>query len=113
MTDRFARVAPRVAAMYDSSGCDLRVYIAIAAHANTDGLAWPGMTSIAATTGIRRQDVPRTIRRLERFRLLRCEPGGGPNGANDYTVIFDDEGGSARLRTVRNCAEAQGFDGGV
>jgi hypothetical protein len=108
MTDRFARVAPCVAAMNDLSGCDLRVYIAIAAHANSDGLAWPGMTTIAATTGIRRQDVPRTICRLERFRLLRCDPGGGPNGANAYTVIFDDEGVSATLR--QRCPQGCGLN---
>src|SRR5258708_6494787 len=101
MTERFARVAVRAAAMKHLSGCDLRIYVAIAAHANSDGLAWPGMTTIAAITGIRRQDVPRTIRRLERLRLLHCEPGGGPNGANAYTVIFDDGGVSATLRTVR------------
>jgi hypothetical protein len=64
------------------------------------------MTTIALRTGIRRQDVPRTIRRLEQFRLLRREPGG-PTSPNVYRLAFDDDAAvSATPATgVRNNAD--------
>jgi hypothetical protein len=112
---RFARIAERAIRCRELSAADWRVLACIALHADATGRAYPGMTTIAEMTGVRRQDVPRTIRRLERFLQLRCEPGGGPNGANAYTLIFDDEvvsatvrtGVSATVRTVRNGADPQ------
>jgi hypothetical protein len=64
------------------------------------------MTTIAQMTGIRRQDVPRTIRRLKQLRLLRCEPGG-PTSPNVYCLALDDgEAVSAAARTgVRSTAD--------
>jgi hypothetical protein len=91
MTDRFARVTVRAAAMNSLSGCDLRVYIAIAAHANSDGLAWPGMSMLAAMTSILRGDIPRSIRRLEQASLIRREGLHGDTRANVYRVILDGE----------------------
>jgi hypothetical protein len=95
------------------SGTDWRVYACIAVHADASGRAYPGMTTIAGMTGIRRQDVPRVIRRLERLQQLRCEPGAGPGGANVYVLEFDQPEVSATLRTVRNAADPQGCGGGV
>src|SRR5262249_29381979 len=46
------------------------------------------MATIAATTGIGRGDVPRSIRRLEKSGLLRTESGGGL-AVNIYTIVFD------------------------
>jgi hypothetical protein len=99
---RFARISERAIRCRELAATDWRVLACISLHADTSGRAYPGMTIIATMTGVRRQDVPRTIRRLERFRLLRYEPSGGPNGANIYTLLFEDEGVSAGLRTVRN-----------
>jgi Helix-turn-helix domain len=118
---RFARIAERAIRCRELSAVDWRVYTCIALHADAAGRAYPGMATIAEMTGVRRQDVPRTIRRLERFRMLCCEPGGGPNGANAYTLIFEDDEVSTTLRTVRNGADPQrhgpgvrnGADGGV
>ena len=118
---RFARIAERAIRCLELSATDWRVLACIALHADAGGRAYPGMTTIAEMTSVRRQDVPRTIRRLERFRMLRCEPGGGPNGANAYTLIFENAEVTAMLRTVRNGADPQqhgqgvrnGADGGV
>src|ERR1700730_3649895 len=102
---RFARIAGRAIRCRELSSTDWRVLACIALHADAAGRAYPGMTTIAEMTGVRRKDVPRTIRRLEQFRMLRCEPGGGPNGANVYTLILEDVEVSAMLRTVRNAAD--------
>jgi Helix-turn-helix domain len=84
----FARIPHRVAAMSNLSGCDLRVFIAIAVHADIDGLAWPSMATIAAMTDIGRGDIPRSIRRLERAGLIRREGRHGDAGANVYRILF-------------------------
>ena len=110
---RFARIAERAVRCRELSATDWRVLACIALHADVAGRAYPGMTTIAEMTGVRRQDVPRTIRRLEQFRILRCDPGAAPNGANAYTLIFDDDELSAGLRTVRNGADPQQRGQGV
>ena len=111
--ERFARISERAIRCRDLSAVDWRVLACIALHADVAGRAYPGMTTIAEMTGVRRQDVPRTIRRLEQFRILRCDPGAAPNGANAYTLIFDDDELSAGLRTVRNGADPQQRGQGV
>ena len=119
--ERFARISERAIRCRDLSAVDWRVLASIALHADVAGRAYPGMTTIAEMTGVRRQDVPRTIRRLEQFRLLHCDPRSGPNGANSYTLVFEDDAVSATLRTVRNGADPRqhgqgvrtGADGGV
>jgi len=111
--ERFARISERAIRCRDLSAVDWRILACIALHADVAGRAYPGMTTIAEMTGVRRQDVPRTIRRLEQFRILRCDPGAAPNGANAYTLIFDDDELSAGLRTVRNGADPQQRGQGV
>jgi hypothetical protein len=112
MAERFARIPVRAAGMRNLRGADLRVLIAIAAHADADGRAYPSMATLAALTAIRREDIPRAIRRLERSGLLRCESRGGTAAVNLYAVLFEGEV-SADLRTgvsteadsgVRTCA---------
>jgi len=87
MGDRYARIPSLAIGCRELSAADWRILACIALHADGAGLSWPGMTIIAQMTGIRRQDVPRTIRRLEQFRLLRCEPGG-PTSPNVYRLAF-------------------------
>jgi len=63
------------------------------------------MATIAKMVGIRREDVPRPIRRLEQLRLLRREPGS-PTSSNIYIIALDDEPESAEARTgVRDSAD--------
>src|SRR5215212_481608 len=104
MTDRFARISERAIRCRELRATDWRVLACIALHADAEGRAFPGMTTIAEIAGVRRQDVPRSIRRLEQFQQLRCEPGAGPGGANLYILNFDPAEVSARVRTVRTGA---------
>lgn len=63
------------------------------------------MATIAAMTGIRRRDVPRTIRRLERSGLLRIIEHG-PRGANVYNITL--ESATPRTVSVRKDADSVG-----
>jgi hypothetical protein len=111
--DRFARISERAIRCRELSASDWRVLACIALHADASGRAYPGMRTIAEMAGIRREDVPRTIRRLEQLRQLRRDPSTGPGGANVYILNLDDDGGSATVRTVRNGADPQGCGQGV
>ena len=90
MVERFARISERAIRCRDMSASDWRVYTCIALHADASGRAFPGMTTIARLTGLKRKNIPRTIRRLERFRFLAHERTN-PNGANVYTLNLDAE----------------------
>ena len=105
MGDRYARIPSRAIGCRELSATDWHVLACIALHADAAGRAWPSMGTIAEMTGIRRKDVPRTIRRLEQLRLLQREPGG-PTSSNIYSIALDDEAVSATARTgVRNSAD--------
>ena len=110
---RFARISEIAVRCRELSASDWRVLACISLHADASGRAYPGMRTIAEMAGIRREDVPRTIRRLEQLRQLRRDPGTGPGGANVYILNLDDAGGSATLRTVSNGADPQGCGQGV
>lgn len=85
----FARVPARAAGLGMSS-TDWSVLHAICLHADRDGLAFPGMARLAAITGLRRKNLPRTILRLENHELLRREraPRGKGWGATGYRILF-------------------------
>jgi hypothetical protein len=75
------------------SASDWRILACISLHRNTStGFAFPGMTTIAAMTGVRREDVPRSIIRLEQQGLLRRKRQvvGSGWGWTCYEVVFDD-----------------------
>src|ERR1700733_1989067 len=107
MAYRFARLPVRAASMRDLSACDFRVLISIAAHADADGRAYPSMATVAKMTGIRRQDVPRSVKRLEQAGLLRRDARSDASAANVYTVVLDVAQVSATLLTdgVRDNAD--------
>jgi helix-turn-helix protein len=105
MGDRYARIPSRAVSCRDLSATDWRVLACVALHADASGRAWPSMATIAKMVGIRREDVPRPIRRLEQLRLLRREPGS-PTSSNIYVIALDDEAVSAEARTrVREGAD--------
>src|SRR5262249_24838711 len=105
MGDRYARIPSRAIGCRELSATDWRVLACIALHADASGRAWPSMATIAKMVGIRREDVPRSIRRLEQLRLLRREPGS-PTSSNIYIIALDDEAVSAKARTgVRDSAD--------
>lgn len=74
MTERFAKVPPRAAGALELGAQDFRVLIAIAAHADNDGKAFPSLSRVASLTGIARKNIPRSISRLEKAGLLRHQP---------------------------------------
>src|SRR5262249_56666972 len=73
--------------------------------------AYPGMTTIAEMTGLKRKNVPRVIRRLERFGLLRHQPGG-PNGTNLYVLNLCAVSSTVRTGVLngedRGCPQPRG-----
>jgi hypothetical protein len=94
----FARIPASAMRCRELTACDWRVLTCVALHANSAGKAWPSMATIASSTGIRREDVPRSIRRLEKFGLLRTTSGGG-SSSNSYVLAFDGNVVSASKRT--------------
>jgi len=130
MAERYARIPAHAVGCRELSAADWRVLAAIALHADGHGRAYPGMTTIATLAGIRRNDVPRSIRRLEQHGILRRELRAHSSGSPDtnlYVLAFAagdrsamgvrnpaDRGVSATLRTrvrrsrhegVRNAAD--------
>lgn len=93
MIDRFAKVPPRAACDPRLRAADHRVLIAICSHANAGGRAYPSYACIASETGIARDNVPRSITRLEEFGYLqrqRHKRGPGLWDRSSYEIIFED-----------------------
>jgi hypothetical protein len=53
------------------------VLLALADHANDDGLSWPSLDRLVERTGRDRRTVQRSILKLERRELVRREPAAG------------------------------------
>jgi hypothetical protein len=102
MGERFARIPARAVGFRELSAADWRVLACIALHADGTGRAYPGMTTIAAMTGIYRSNVPRSIRHLELLGILRRERRAHPTGSPDvnfYILSLEQpEEGSAITR---------------
>jgi hypothetical protein len=113
VTEKFARIPTRVAAAGNLGALDLRVYIAIAGHANGDGKAYPSLARIAALTGAKRKNIPRSISRLEDASLLRrsrrqTERGGWDRST--YEIIFAEPVGSCEISGSEANRAADAFD---
>jgi len=92
MSSRFARVPVQAAGARLLGARALRVLIAIAAHADRDGRAYPSLACIAEITGVARSKLPAEIRALAAAGLLRCErrqDQAGDSAPNLYTVMFE------------------------
>src|SRR5262249_22094641 len=85
MTERFARIPSRAAGL-SLGAVAFRVLIAISAHADAEGRAYPGMGTIAREASIRRRDVPRAVAALERAGLLRRERATGGSRTTMYMI---------------------------
>jgi hypothetical protein len=99
MVERFARIPSQAVGCPELSARDWRVLACVALHADGSGRAYPSMATIASMTGIARGDVPRSIRRLVRLRLLSRQSRAGPSTVNIYTVIFDSREVSVSMLT--------------
>jgi hypothetical protein len=108
MGERYARIPAHAVGCRKLSAADWRVLAAIALHTDAAGQAYPGMTTIAALAGMRRSDVPRSIRRLEQHGILRRErrahSSGSPD-ANLYVLAF--AAGDRAATGVRNPADRE------
>jgi DNA-binding IscR family transcriptional regulator len=94
---QFACIPAQAASIPGLGAYDLRVLIAIALHADGEGRAYPSLARIASRTCIARQNVSRSIARLEKAGLVRhwrhkSETGVWANSV--YEIIFQDAGTS-------------------
>ena len=87
---KFARI-PAKAASAKRSATDWAVLHAICLHADKDGRAFPSMARVAEIAGMKRKNIPRTIKRLEERGLLRRRRVPRPQGGwhNHYELIFE------------------------
>lgn len=88
---RFVRV-PLAMALAKLGARALRVLIAIAAHADREGRAFPSLARIAKLTGIDRRGLHQEIAALVAVGLLRVEARcskSGDRASNIYTIVFD------------------------
>jgi RIO-like serine/threonine protein kinase len=95
-------LVPAKAARAELSATDFRVLLAIGLHADKDGRAYPSMARLGEITGIRRGDIPRSLKRLEECGLLRRQRVPRAKGGwqvNQYELVYEPLGMSAILRT--------------
>src|SRR5215472_1994644 len=96
---RFARIPECIIRCREVSRSDLRIYACIRLHADASGRAWPSMATIAEITGIRRQDIPRIVRRLTRLTDMQYEPGRGRGRPSVYTFLSENANPAGNVRT--------------
>jgi hypothetical protein len=98
--DRFARI-PLWAAGVEIRPRAFRVLIAIAAHIDRDGWAYPSLASIAALTGIARNKLFAAVDQLENVGLLRRDRSkGGRSNPTRYQVVFKGPETDPRLGPI-------------
>src|SRR5262249_23945947 len=91
---RYARIPAR-AARANLSQTDWKVLHAIGLHADKDARAFPSMARIAQIAEIKRNNVPRAIKRIVEAGLMRRQRTPRPTGgwqATHYRLIFEPIG---------------------
>lgn len=68
------------------TGSDLLMLLAIADHANDEGLAWPSIPTLAKKCRVGKRQAIYIIQKLERAGSLSIEHGGGRGHASVYRV---------------------------
>ena len=111
MTERFAKVLPWMIGLTELSGSDWRVYLCLLYHSINSPVVFPKMETIAAMTGLRREDVPRSIRRLEKAGRIATEHGGG-RAHNRYRILFPENEVSELPAVVSADLRTQGDENG-
>lgn len=69
---------------------DRLVLLAVADHADDDGVAYPSMIGIATKSCLTERGARGVIRRLESGGWLRTKVGGGRGGKSVYTVLMQE-----------------------
>ena len=96
----FAAVPARLVADRSISHTELRLLLALAAHAGPEQECWPGVERLAAIVGLTGRQVRRVLRSLEGsgyVKVFKRERSDGTQTSNLYKLRFSrwDESGSA------------------
>jgi hypothetical protein len=107
------RVQSHVWETSPAKGSDLLVLLAIADFANDDGVAWPGVDTLARKARISKRQTQYCLRNLTTAGLLSIQENAGPKGTHLYKVegVQNVQGAdSARVQSVtqRDADSAQG-----
>ena len=75
------------AAFKSLSAGHLKVYIALASHANAERVCWPKVETLAETAGVTDRTVHAAIKQLVELGLLVVSIGGGRKNTNRYQLL--------------------------
>lgn len=70
----------------EAGGNELLVLLALADHADDDGVCWPGIKRIAMKARISERSVKRIVQKLQRSGQLDRQTSAGPKGTNLYRI---------------------------
>ena len=73
------------------SGTDLLMLLALADHANDDGVCWPSLPRLAARCRVSKRQAINIIHRLEKAGDITIARGGGRHHCSHYTVKGETE----------------------
>jgi hypothetical protein len=69
-------------------GGSLLILLALADHANDEGLCWPGLERLAKKSRMSVRQVQRCLEALREAGEIAVESQAGPHGTNQYTVVL-------------------------
>src|SRR5215470_13001656 len=76
----------------------LLVLLALADYTNSEGIAWPAVSTLARKVRMSKRNVQRCVRALEKAGELEIRPNQGRRGSNIYRIrLFESNNGDARV----------------
>lgn len=101
------RTMDRVWKISTQSGGKLLLLLAIADFANDDGMAYPGIDTLAQKTRQSRRTVQRQLSELEAEGEIAIEPGTGRSNTNTYWVLAGLDQ-NLRQKHIEHCKRLKG-----
>ena len=95
------------------AGGELLVLLAMADHANENGICWPSIATLAKKARLSERQVQRVIKDLVEAGLVVLDRGTGPNGVNTYKVLVRGDKMTPLKSRRGGDIEAGGGDMGV
>ena len=95
-----------------AKGSELLLLLAIADFADDDGVAWPGVETLAKKARLSKRQTQYNIRSLVDAGLLTVEENAGPKGTHRYRVNMA-HAGDAQIAPVQNVHRAKSARGGA
>ena len=86
---------------------DVKVYLALCAHAGRGFEVKPSLRRLADLTGLSRQSVCKAVRRLEGIDALTVQRGCGAKHPNQYTLVNGQRAATANGQPPETVTEAQ------